>query len=88
MLRRLVISLVGTDKDSHISGDFGHVISGPLGQSSNLNAKKKRNPSVLVVAFQNAWKQGNLTAEVSSWASLGPQASYCVKGLGVATYVS
>ena len=63
MLTRLLFSLVGSDKDSYAPGE-AHVISGPLGQPANSNIKKKRNPSVLATAFQNAWKQGNLTAEV------------------------
>ena len=58
-----LLSLVGVEAGSGES----HIISGPLGQqASNLNIKKKRNPSVLAAAFQNAWKQGTLTAEVSS----------------------
>ena len=44
-------------------GGENHTISGPLGQSART--KKKRNPSVLATAFQNAWKQGNLTEAVS-----------------------
>lgn len=62
ILRRFYHTVIGGDKDA--LGD--HVISGPLGQSPNKNiAKKKRNPSILATTFQNAWKQGNLTAEVS-----------------------
>lgn len=63
-MRFSVFSLVGSDKDPHSGSGESHVISGPLGQTSNMNAKKKRNPSILAAAFQNAWKQGNLTAEV------------------------
>ena len=57
-----LLSLVGADS---VGASESHIISGPLGQqTTNLNAKKKRNPSVLAAAFQNAWKQGNLAAEV------------------------
>lgn len=65
LIKRLhlsILSLAGGAESG--GGGDSHVISGPLGQPANLNTKKKRNPSVLAAAFQNAWKQGNLTAEV------------------------
>ena len=69
MLRRLqfsLTSLAGSEKDASNGSSDSHKITAPLGQGvTNLNAKKKRNPSILAAAFQNAWKQGNLTAEVS-----------------------
>ena len=61
----VLCSLAGLDKDVHAPTE-SHVITGPLGQTPNINIRKKRNPSVLEAAFQNAWKQGNLAAEVSS----------------------
>ncbi len=68
MFRKLHISfvtLVGSDKDVTALNE-NHVITGPIGQSSsNPKQRKMRNASILAVAFQNAWKQGNLTAEVS-----------------------
>lgn len=72
--RRFHLSLWSiAEKDAPSASGEGHMITAPLGQGAvKINAKKKRNPSILAAAFQNAWKQGNLTAEVS-----GCGHSYC-----------
>lgn len=60
------MSLAGPEKEASNGPGDSHKITAPLGQGTiNLNARKKRNPSILAAAFQNAWKQGNLAAEVS-----------------------
>ena len=58
---RLVISLVGSGNNAL---NENHTISSPLSQSSST-PRKKRSPSILASAFQNAWKMGNLTEGVS-----------------------
>lgn len=44
----------------------GPVISGPVLQDSQTGSlrRNRSNRSVLASAFQNAWKQGTMTAEV------------------------
>ena len=44
----------------------GPVITGPVGTGSIRIRQKKQQRSVLKEAFKNAWKQGNISTQVSS----------------------
>ena len=51
----------------------GPVISGPVLQDSQTGSLRRNRPnrSVLASAFQNAWKQGTMAAEVGGWCEWG-----------------
>ena len=53
--------------------DRSHIISGPMSDGgSGARRRNRANQSMLAIAFQNAWKQGNLAAQVSQ-----PSSGYC-----------
>ena len=57
--------LVGP-RDSAISPSVSasHIISGPVSAGGSRGRRSRPQQSVLANAFEGAWKQGNLTAEV------------------------
>ena len=63
--RRSLLSLFHVAPEPQFLGDRSHIISGPLSDGgSGAGRRNRANQSVLANAFQNAWKQGNLAAEV------------------------
>ena len=59
----------------------GHSISGPLLQEPQTGSMRKNRstPSILASAFQNAWKQGTMAAEVG----VGAVTSFCSREPGM-----
>ena len=58
----LSIFYTATESSQQLT-DRSHVISGPMGEGAG-GRRNRANQSILATAFQNAWKQGNLAAEV------------------------
>ncbi len=75
MLRLRDVLLGGTTDNSH-------KITGPL-SSAGAVRKPKANTGLLANAFQNAWKQGSLAAEVSACCACMCDSSVCVVALCV-----
>ena len=63
--QRSLLSLFHVAPESQPLSERSHIISGPLSDGgSGAGRRNRTNQSMLANAFQNAWKQGNLAAEV------------------------